>query len=69
MNSLQKLANQPSGTIAEEQAKKNVEKADKIYEKALSQSLGNVGSGSGKVGILLPTANITDHLSQSQKSI
>jgi hypothetical protein len=33
---------------------KALERANKAYNKAVAGSLANVGSGSGKVGVLLP---------------
>lgn len=37
-----------------EQAARKNERASQVYEKALRASLSGVGTGSGKVGILLP---------------
>lgn len=43
-----------SATGQQMQASKAFERAAKAYEKAITGSLASIGSGSGKVGILLP---------------
>lgn len=42
------------GSVAITKATKAVEQAEEVYKKAVSRSFGMTGTGSGKVGILLP---------------